>query len=211
MNPKIILYLIVLLIVGYVFYMSVEHFTFEEGMLIFKRLNGSLIKKFKINSYINIYNKDIQNLFKNDNVIRIWIPSNHLVNIVYKLKNGGYSRTIELQEGVYDLKNTLNNDKEIIEEIEAKILHNLPITSNSENNKILVVNKAGQILFTTDTNSRINWDLIYTDYGLDNYYVVYPWGRKLYYYYNYPYYRNYRNYRRYPRYKRHRLYHKRRN
>jgi hypothetical protein len=163
-----------------------------------KRLNGSLIKKFKIDSLVNISDREVQNLFKKDNTIRVCIPPNHSVNVIYKLKNGGYSITVELPEGVHDLKNNLKGDKEI-EQIDARTTYTVSHVAASSGNKILVFNKEGDILFTSDTDSNINWDVIYTYYGLDDYYVVYPWGRRMYYYYNYPYYRKYRKYPRYRR------------
>jgi hypothetical protein len=190
MNTKIILFLIVLLVIGYVFTTSIENFSFEDGMLVFTRLNGSLIKKYKINSIYTISDKDVQNLFKKDNTIRVFIPPNHSANIIYKLKNGGYTRTVELPEGAHDLQYNFKNDKEVIDQIESRIVS--PYTSN----KILVVNRAGETLFTLNDDSSINWSTIYTDYGLDDYYVVYPSGRRMY----------YRKYKSYPR---HRYYRKR--
>lgn len=200
MNTRIILFLIILLVIGFVFNMPVENFSFEDGMLVFTRLNGSLIKKFKINSNMNISSNDVQNLFSTDNTIRLWVPPNHTVNVIYKLKNGGYSRTIEFPEGAHDLKNNFEGN-EFIEHIESRSTYTVSPGTKSSGNKILVVNREGETLLTSDIDSNINWDLIYTDYGLDDYYVVYPWGRRLYYYYNYPYYRNYRNYRKYRKYR----------
>jgi hypothetical protein len=68
-----------------------------------------------------------------------------------------------------------------------------PIVSNS--NQILVVNRYGNIIYKTFDGFPIDWANIYMDYGLDNYYMIYPWGRRLYYYWNYPYYRNYLRFR----------------
>jgi hypothetical protein len=200
MNTRIGLFLLVLLVAGYIYYSPVENFSFEDGMLVFKRLNGSLIKKIKIDSFYTMSGKDIENLFKKDETIRVYVPPNHTVQVIYKLKNGGFSRTVDLPDGAHDLKNKLKDGKEIIDQIDARISYTVSPGAKLGPgvNKILVVDKAGETLFTSDSDANINWDLIYTDYGLDDYYVVYPWGRRLYYYYNYPFYRKYRGYNRRP-------------
>jgi hypothetical protein len=59
----------------------------EEGMLIFRRLNNSLIKKYKIGSFITLDNNEFKLLFKLDNVVRIIVPSKHSVRIIYKEKD----------------------------------------------------------------------------------------------------------------------------
>jgi hypothetical protein len=86
-------------------------------MVEFNRLDDSLIKKFRTNITYNLYNNDIKFLFRNDSVIRINIPFNHYVKLIYKYKeNGnrtGFAKTIELDEGSHDIKQTFGRDKEL--------------------------------------------------------------------------------------------------
>jgi hypothetical protein len=188
MNIKFYVIVFIVITLLYLCLSNVEHFWTEEGMLVFKRLNGSLIKKFKINTSINLSDSDITNLFKkyNDPTIRIIIPPNHDAQLIYRLKSGGYSNTIDLPNGTHDIR--LNIRDQILDQIDVTL--NYQVTGNN----IIVVNKLGETLFTTNSESNINWDSIYTDYGLDDYYIVNPWGRRVYYYYNYPYYYRYRRF-----------------
>ena len=98
MNLKLVIFLIGICI--FVFsYSSVENF-FNVGtnMIEFTRLDGSLIKKIKPGSSTSLYDQEVLNLFRQDEVIRINIPENYQVRIIYKFKNEskGFGKTINL-------------------------------------------------------------------------------------------------------------------
>ena len=94
---------------------NIENFIDFTDMVDFKRLDDSLIKKFRTNTTYNLYDTDINFLFKNDDVIRIAIPFNHHVKLIYKYKKNddkqGFAKTIELVEGEHDIKKTYSRDK----------------------------------------------------------------------------------------------------
>lgn len=182
MNSKIVVILIILAILFYYCYVSIEYFS-EYGMIVFERLDGSLIKKFKIGETIGFDNMDIKNLFKNNTEIKIILPPDYSAEVIYKQK---YSNRLESEIMIKSygiISKQLDNDW-LIEQINIKY-------NNPQNNKIIVINRQGYTLFTTDIDSNINWDDIYSNHGLDDYYIVYPEGRRtLYYYNNHPSYRN---------------------
>jgi hypothetical protein len=174
---------------------------FEDGILKFTRLDGSLIRKIKIGSVYSFYDKDVTSLFKQDKIIRVYLPIGYTARIIYKFKDGkGFAETIDLEHGAHDIKME-RGDNKIIDQIEAKSISGLNIIPNQ---KIIVTNSNGarpglpgptasrDIIYSFNNEDQIDWNLIYTDYGLDNYYVVSPWGRRLFYYTDYPTYRRYR-------------------
>lgn len=200
MNTKLLnLFLFIILIVIGLWQMNKEMFSeFEDGILKFTRLDGSFIKKFKIGSVYSLYDKDVTNLFKQDKVIRVYIPIGYTARIIYKFKDDkGFAETIDLDHGAHDIK-MLKGDDKIIDQIEAKSKTglNVPLAPGQ---KIVVTNSAGDIIYSFDGEDQIDWNLIYTDYGLDNYYIVSPWGRRLFYYTDYPTYQHYRRPSRYYR------------
>ena len=87
MNTKILLFIII--IVGFfLIFSSTENFMdLDSNMIEFTKLDGSLIKKFKIGSSNSLYDNDVLDLFKHDEVIRVNIPNNYSVSIIYKFKN----------------------------------------------------------------------------------------------------------------------------
>ncbi len=190
-----IIFLLVLLII-YVISECFNKETFsesEEGMLIFNRLNNSLIKKYKIGSFTSINEVDFKQLFRQDNVIRIIVPSAHSVRIIYKEKGtDNYSKTIDLPEGSHDLSKFTDDDE--IAQIDAsnEILDKNEIDQSTieqdENlsKKVYVTNSENEILYISSNLDYLNWDWIYGYYGLGDYYINYPWGRSIYYYRNYP-------------------------
>jgi hypothetical protein len=84
---------------------------YGSNMIEFTRLNGSLIKKFKISSSLSLYDREVINLFNQDDIIQINIPKTYFVKIIYKFKNAskGFGQTIKLTEGVYDIHKYINN------------------------------------------------------------------------------------------------------
>jgi hypothetical protein len=94
---------------------DIENFIDFTDMVEFKRLDDSLIKKFRTNTTYNLYDTDINFLFRNDDVIRVVIPFNHYVKLIYKYKEDddkkGFAKTIELVEGEHDIKKKYSKDK----------------------------------------------------------------------------------------------------
>jgi hypothetical protein len=111
---KILLFAILIYIL-IIYSKDIEGFMDFTDMIEFKRLDDSLIKKYKINTTYNLYDNDINFLFRNDNVIRVYIPFNHYVKLIYKYKEDnkktGYAKTIELVEGEHDIKKEQSKDK----------------------------------------------------------------------------------------------------
>ena len=56
----------------------------NSNMIEFTRLDGSLIKKIKIGSSYSLYDYEIINFFKQDDIIRINIPISYYVKIIYQ-------------------------------------------------------------------------------------------------------------------------------
>lgn len=200
MNIKLLnLFLLTIIILIALWYMNLEMFSeFEDGIIKFTRLDGSLIRKIKIGSVYSLYDKDVMNLFKQDKVIRLYLPVGYTTRIIYKFKNeNSFAETIDLEHGAHDIKME-RGDNKIIDQIEAKSISGLNVALNP-GQKIIVTNSDGDIIYSFNNEDQIDWNLIYTDYGLDNYYVVSPWGRRLFYYTDYPTYHHYRPSRYYRR------------
>lgn len=123
-NCEKIYFITVIILIMTIFFLSrniLEGF-YDTDMLEFTRLDDSLIRRYKIGSSYNLYDSDVFNLFRNDDVIRIKIPFNYVAKIIYKYKddNKGFAKTIELVEGNYDIKKTIGN--KIIDQIIIKNL-----------------------------------------------------------------------------------------
>jgi len=75
--------------------------------------------------------------------------------------------------------------------------------TNNKNDYIIVKNNRNDILYYGDAIINIDWDWIYSNYGYDNYYITFPSGKIIpYYYYNHPRYNLYnpaKHYRRHPK------------
>lgn len=196
MNSKLILFLIIL---GIVFLFTIIPIEFFDGldtdMLEFRRLDGSLIRKLKIGSSYDLWDSEVLNLFKQDQVIRVIVPLNYELTLVYKYKDKskGYGKTVILPAGSADIKKEM--DDKIISQLSVKNIYGL-----NTNNTVVIRNPAGDILLRTGINDIINWDNIYTTYGYNDYYLYYPTGPIRYHYYHGPNYRN--KYYRRPRYNR---------
>jgi hypothetical protein len=104
-----------------------ESFDGLSDMLEFTKLDDSLIRRYKVNSGYNLYDTDINNLFRNDDVIRMKIPMNYGVKVIYKFKDSskknGFAKTLEFPEGSYDIKKTIGD--KIIDQIIIKNLYGL--------------------------------------------------------------------------------------
>ena len=111
-------FILLLLVIVYVFfnYDFESFYQYENNMLIFTRLNNSLLKKFNIGSSLILDNNDLKLLFKVDNVVRMIVPPYNSVRIIYKNKDS-FTKTLELSEGSYDLAKIINNQE--ISQIEA--------------------------------------------------------------------------------------------
>lgn len=173
------LMLLTILIYIFIFYNKTESFSFEDGMLVIKNIDNKLIKKYKILTNLTIYEDELKHIFKNIRIARFYVPNNYYLIAKYNKKY------VELPHGIHDIK--YNEDGDIISQVEIKI--------RSLNNNVYVIDRIGNVIFRTNLSDRINWDYIYNDYGLNDYYVVYPWGRRLYSYHTHP---NYRRSTRYP-------------
>lgn len=110
-----------------------EHFIdIYNNILLFTRLDDVLIKSYNVNSFINLYDNELMNLFV-DNIIRINIPLNYSVTLRYALINNLsiIGKITELQHGIYDIPK-INGDK-IINQIDIKnmIGYNNDLLANS--------------------------------------------------------------------------------
>jgi len=209
MKTKILLFVLIIIILFVVNYSPIEQFinTYNSNMLEFTRLDNSLIKKIKIGSSSSLYDQEVLNLFKNDDVIRINIPDNYTVRIIYKFKNEskGFGKTINLNTGSYDISKTIGN--KIIYQIDISNIQGL--NENINLNEIFIKDTNGEIIYSGPDYVPINWDLIYANYGYDNYYIYYPSSNviKTNYYYNFPRYKMYKPSNRIIK-ERHNIYHK---
>ena len=191
MKTKILLFIVICIIWFVIKYLPIEQFMniYNENMIEFTRLDDSLIKKFKIGSSNSFYDQEVLNLFRQDEVIRINIPENYTVKIIYKFKNAskGFAKTIELPSGSYDISKTINN--KIIYQIDVRNSFGL----NVKTSNLIIRDPDGEIIYSGPEYIDIDWDTIYTDYGYDDYYIYYPSTNKVntYYYYNYPRYKLY--------------------
>jgi hypothetical protein len=105
-------FILLLLVIVYVFFnYDFENFyQFENNMLIFTRLNNTLLKKFNIGSSLILDNNDLKHLFKVDNMVRMIVPPYNSVRIIYKNEDS-FTKTFELSEGSYDLAKIINNQE----------------------------------------------------------------------------------------------------
>jgi len=192
MDTKAILWLLLLIItIGIFSFQSIENFfDLASNMIEFTRLDGSLIKKVKVGSSISLYDQEVINLFRQDDVIQIVIPENYSVKIIYKFRNEskGFGKTINLYAGSHDIAKTIGNKQ--IFQIDARNEYGL----NQNVSDLFVKNVDGHIIYTGPQIVPIDWDLIYSNFGYDDYYIFYPSTNmvKTYYYYNYPRYKLYR-------------------
>jgi hypothetical protein len=193
METRIKLLLLIAIIVLVVFnYPYIENF-FDLGsnMIEFTRLDGSLIKKIKVGSSTSLYDQEVLNLFRVDQVIRINIPDNYSVRIIYKFRNEskGFGKTVELSAGSYDISKQDEN-KQIFQ---IDVSHDYGLVNNSRGGDLFIKDIDGNIIYSGPEIVPIDWDLVYTNFGYDDYYIYYPSTNMLrtYYYYNYPRYKLY--------------------
>ena len=193
METRIKLLLLIGIIVLVVFnYPYIENF-FDLGsnMIEFTRLDGSLIKKIKVGSSTSLYDQEVLNLFRVDQVIRINIPENYSVRIIYKFRNElkGFGKTVELQSGSYDISKQDEN-KQIFQ---IDVSQDYGLVNNSRGVDLYIKDIDGNIIYSGPEMIPIDWDLVYTNFGYDDYYIYYPSTNMLrtYYYYNYPRYKLY--------------------
>ena len=193
METRIKLQLLVAIIILVIFnYPYIENF-FDLGsnMIEFTRLDGSLIKKVKVGSSTSLYDQEVLNLFRKDQVIRINIPDNYTVRIIYKFRNEskGFGKTIELISGSYDISK-LEENKQIFQ---IDISHNYGLVNNLRDSDLLIRDIDGNIIYSSPEIIPIDWDLVYTNFGYDDYYIYYPSSNllKTNYYFNYPRYKLY--------------------
>lgn len=126
-NCRQIYFVTVLILIITIFVLSnniVEGFYNFNDMVEFTKLDDSLIRRYKIGSSYNLYDSDVLNLFRNDQVIRIKIPINYVAKIIYKYNdnNKGFAKTIELIEGNYDIKKSMGD--KTIDQIIIKNINN---------------------------------------------------------------------------------------
>lgn len=192
MGIKGMFLLLVVILIGVFSYSSIENF-FDLGsnMIEFTRLDGSLIKKIKVGSSTSIYDQEVLNLFKQDDVIQITIPENYSVKIIYKFRNEskGFGKTIYLDAGSYDISKIIGN-KQIFQ---IDVSNDYGIANGFGLSDLVIRNIDGNIIYTGPQSIPIDWDLIYTNFGYDDYYIYYPSSStvRTYYYYNYPRYKLY--------------------
>jgi hypothetical protein len=192
METRIKLLLLLVIIVLVIFnYPHIENF-FDLGsnMIEFTRLDGSLIKKVKVGSGTSLYDQEVINLFRKDQVIRINIPDNYNVRIIYKFRNEskGFGKTVDLLSGSWDISK-LEDNKQIFQ-IDISYDYRL---ANPRDADLLIRDVDGNIIYSGSEIIPIDWDLVYTNFGYDDYYIYYPSSNllKTNYYYNFPRYKLY--------------------
>ena len=193
MSTKILLFIIIIVGIFLIFSSTENFMDLNSNMIEFTKLDGSLIKKIKLGSSNSLYDNDVLDLFKQDEVIRVHIPNNYSVSTIYKFKNtNNFAKTVELADGFYDIQKSF--DDKIISQIDIRnnLGLNQNIISDTDMQYVMVRNYYGDILYRNNVNYPIDWDQIYSQYGYDNYYVNYPTGIiSPYYYYNHPRYKLY--------------------
>ena len=167
-------------------------FNLDSNTIEFTRLDGSLIKKVKVVASLSLYDQEVLNLFTKNNIIKINIPDNFTVRIIYKLKNESksFSKTVNLLSGIYKISKLVEN-KQIFQ---IDITNNNEIINDSnDSNDLLVKDIDGNIIYSSPEMIPIDWDIIYTNFGYDDYYIFYPSTNilKTNYYLNYPKYKLY--------------------
>ena len=191
MEKRTILMALVLIVIIIIFnYSHIENFfDLDSNMIEFTRLDGSLIKKIKVGSSTSMYDQEVLNLFRQDQVIRINIPDNYTVRIIYKFRNEskGFGKTVDLPSGSFDISK-LEENKQIFQ---IDISHDYGLVNNFTD--LLVRDIDGNIIYSGPEIVPIDWDLVYTNFGYDDYYIYYPSTNilKTNYYYNYPRYKLY--------------------
>jgi hypothetical protein len=119
----------------------------DSNMLVFRKLDDSLIRMYKIGSSYSLYDNDVEQLFKNDDVIRIQIPLNYEATVIYKLDNGNFAKTLQFPFGSYDLKKKFNdknisqiNVKNVFGYNQGPLLYNQPgLITNPYYNQIPLI------------------------------------------------------------------------
>lgn len=186
--PKIYNCLIILLlIIIIVFRYNYNLFISLDEQIIFTNTNNSFIKSINYNSYNILYEQELLSLFNNLDIIKIIIPKNYKIQIIYKNTNEikEFGDVIILQTGTHYLYKYYNN-KNIYQ---LEIYKTQTITSND-----LIIKDINQnTLYIGSSNIPIDWNIIYNDYGYDDYYIYYPALNytKKYYYDSHPRYKLY--------------------
>lgn len=191
MKTTILLFIVICIIWFVINYLPIEQFMniHNENILEFTRLDDSIIKKVKIGSSNSFYDQEVLNLFRQDDIIKINIPKNYTVKIIYKLKNESkeFAQIIRLSSGSYNIPKTINS--KVIYQID---IHNL-FGLNVKPSELSITDPDGDLIYSGPENIDINWNTIYTDFGYDDYNIYYPSANKVktYYYNNYPRYKQY--------------------
>jgi hypothetical protein len=108
MKLEILIIILIIIVAIWVKY-NMEYFS-DLDMITFEKLDGSLIKKFKIGSSFSLYDSEIKNLFKDERIIRMIVPSSYNAKIIYKFSDGkGFAKTMDYSEGSYDIREKVDN------------------------------------------------------------------------------------------------------
>jgi len=116
----ILITIFICLIIVIIFNNNNEKFIdINSNNIIFYSLNDSIIKTYNINSFYSLYGNELQNLFNNDEIIRVKIPLNYSITISYSYaETSTMGKIIELSNGIYEI-NKFTSDK-IIYRIDIK-------------------------------------------------------------------------------------------
>ncbi len=160
-----------------------ESFDIIKNTLIIKNDSDEIIKEINLDpsSPSYIHEDEIKNLFKLKTKLILIVPPEYTVRIIYKDIDTG-AKSVELSEGIHNI-NSFDDNKKI---------NKIEILNNNYDG-INIIDKNNEILYTFGNENEIDWDIIYSYYGLDDYYIGYPWGRSIYYYNTYPRYRYYQH------------------
>jgi hypothetical protein len=111
---KIILLIIFICLIITIFNKNNEKFIdINSNNIIFYSLNDSIIKTYIVNSFYSVYGNELQNLFNNDEIIRVKIPLNYSITISYSYAGTStIGKIIELGNGIYEITK-FTSDKKI--------------------------------------------------------------------------------------------------
>lgn len=180
---NIYIFLIILLfIVIFTFNYTYDLFDNTNNQILFSKLDNTIIASINYYTHNILHEQEILNIFNNFNIIKVTIPDNYKIKIIYKNINElkEFSNTLILQTGIHFLNK--QNDNKNIYQIE------IYKTQTDIQDDLIIKDIYQNTLFMGSQDVPVDWDLIYRKYGYDDYYIYYPTKKvtKTYFYNNHP-------------------------